>query len=266
VLALLAGIGAGVVVLGIASFDELAAAIRFAWQFERLGRNAQGCLEYRHRQTGIVFVKLPGGAFLMGSPEDEDGRSTEEFQHQVALSAFLIAKYEVTQAEWRRVMGSEPAWSKGEDLPVESVTWDDCQEFCEKSGLSLPSEAQWEYACRAGTTGPFAGVLDELGWCSENSQSRTHAVGEKRPNGFGLHDMHGNVWEWCLDAYERDFYRGPVAAVKDPLCEGIGRVPRVLRGTGWSYHFGGCRSALRHHADPRYRSDEVGFRPARSVP
>jgi formylglycine-generating enzyme required for sulfatase activity len=264
-LALLAATAAGVVVLAIASFDEIAAAIRFAWQFERLGRNAQGCLEYRHRQTGIVFVKVPGGTFLMGSPEDEKGRIGDELQHHVTRSPFLIAKHEVTQAQWRRVMGSDPSGFKGDELPVETVSWEDCQEFCKKTGLALPSEAQWEYACRAGTTGPFAGELGTLGWYDGNSQGRTHPVGKQQPNGFGIHDMYGNVWEWCRDAYDEGFYRES-AGVTDPVCEKSGSVHPVLRGGGWWDDAGDCRSASRGRDHPRRRLDIFGLRPSRSLP
>jgi formylglycine-generating enzyme required for sulfatase activity len=264
-LALLAGIVGGVIVLGIAFFDELVSAIRFAWHFERLGRNAQGCMEYRHRQTGIVFVKVPGGSFLMGSPKNEAGRQTHEFQHQVTLSPFLIAKYEVTQAQWRQVTGSAPSFFKGDDLPVEIVSWEDCQEFCKKTGLALPSEAQWEYACRAGTAVPFAGELPALGWHVDNSQWRTHPVGEKQPNGFGLHDMHGNVLEWCADWYGEDFYRESAGAM-NPVFENSGSEFRVLRGGAWIFVARDCRSAFRVRGHSSNRLNVLGFRPARSVP
>ena len=132
----------------------------------------------------------------MGSPESEWERPV----HEVTLSPFLIAKYEVSQAEWRKVIGSNPPKSKGGDtLPVEQVSWDDCQEFCEKTGLSLPTEAQWEYACRAGKAGRFAGTgqLDDMGWFTEShltslpSPLLPHPVGLKQPNDFGLHGC------WC---------------------------------------------------------------------
>ena len=164
---LVTGILAVVVVAVVAGYrDKLVAWYEFHHRdFERLGRNEQGRPEYRHRQTGIVFVGLPGATFEMGSPKGEAYRQKSEGPvHKVTLSPFLIAKYELTQAEWKGVMGNNPSEPKGDTLPVKNVSWDDCQEFCKKSGLSLPTEAQWEYACRAGTSGPFAGTgnLDDM--------------------------------------------------------------------------------------------------------
>ena len=133
--------------------------VLFLQEYDSLGRNPQGHREYRHEETGIVFVSLPGGTFLMGSREDEDGYSEPDGPvHEVTLSSFMIAKYEVSQAQWEAVMGvgSNPSEFKGENLPVDSVSWDELHTsggFLYRKGFSLPSEAQWEYACRAGTTG-----------------------------------------------------------------------------------------------------------------
>ncbi len=181
--------GLALVVLSVAMVWTYWKEIGFFLKFERLGPNDQGYPEYRHRQTGIVFVGLPGGTFEMGSPGSEAGRMDWEGPvHKVTVSPFLIAKYEVSQAEWGKVMGVNPFRFKGDTLPVEQVSWDDCQEFCTKTGLSLPTEAQWEYTCRAGTSGPFGGtrVLDDMGWYRDNRGGRTHPVGEKSPNDFGL--------------------------------------------------------------------------------
>ena len=193
---------------------------------------------------------LPRGT-ESGSPEGEANRRKSEGPvHEVTLSPFLIAKYEVSQAVWKRVMGASPSEFKGDARPVEQVSWDDCQEFCEKTGLSLPTEAQWEYACRAGKAGAFAGTgeLDDMGWHEGDSSGTTQPIGEKLPNDFGLHDMHGNVSEWCEDWYQADSER------------------RVLRGGGWHNAARFCRSACRGRFFPSTPGIVVGFRPSWSSP
>ena len=152
-------------------------------------------------------------------------------------------------------------------MPVETVSWDDCQEFCRQTGLKLPSEAEWEFACRAGTSGPFAGTgkLDAMGWYDENSADRTHPVGKKTPNDFGIHDMHGNVFEWCQDWYQEDFY-AESAGVTDPLCTNPGSEGRVFRGGCWWSDAGRCRSALRDGDFPWCRYVTFGLRPSVSSP
>jgi len=247
--------------------------IRFRWQFEPLGKNARAYPEYRHRKTGIVFVQLPGGTFWMGAqkkdPEgqnyDPEAKKDEGPVHEVHLSPFLIAKYEVSQAEWEKVMGNNPSHFKGDHLPAETVSWNDCQEFCRKMGWKLPSEAEWEYACRAGASGPYAGALDELAWYSVNSGGKTHSVGRKKPNAFGLHDMHGNVWEWCEDIHDEDFYSGPEASGTDPICAS-GSGIRVFRGGCWGDRAWNCRSAYRYMLHPGERFRILGFRPCRPLP
>jgi formylglycine-generating enzyme required for sulfatase activity len=262
--ALLTGVALAVVV-GVVGWVNRE-HIRFFLEFESLGLNAQGLPEYRHRKTDIIFVKLPGGKFLMGSPEDEKGRlGSEGPQHEVEVSPFVIGKYEVTQAEWRKVMGSEPSGFRGDDLPVERVSWHDCQEFCRNTGLRLPTEAEWEYACRAGSDEAFCfgddtSRLREYAWYTENSASKTHPVGRKKPNAFGLYDMHGNVGEWCEDVFRGDFLPR-----RDPFTSAPSKV-RALRGGGWPCDAGLCRSALRDHSHPWIRYGLVGFRPARSIP
>ncbi len=163
-------------------------------------------------------------------------------------------------------MGSNPGASKrGDTLAVESVSWEDCQEFCEKTKLSLPTEAQWEYACRAGKAGSVAGTgnLDDMGWHQQNSGGTTHPVGEKQPNDFGLHDMHGNVWELCEDWFQEDFYQESTGA-RDPLCENSDSGYRVARGGAWISDAKFCRSANRSPFSQALAS--TGFRPAWSPP
>ena len=241
------------------------------------GSNEQGFAEFEHEETGILFVLLPGGDFLMGTPPDEEGRWQDEGPlHLVTLSAFLVGKYEVTQAQWEAVMGFNPSYFQGEqleegvesqELPVERVSWQDVVEFSALSGFSLPSEAQWEYACRAGRSGPFAGngVLADMGWYVENSGGRPHAVGRKRPNAFGLYDFHGNLYEWCLDVYQEGFYATKAARGLDPVCQGAG-VYRVVRGGGWFYEPGSCRSGNRFAIESVASGNRrLGLRPVISL-
>ena len=237
--------------------------------FESLGRNEQGYPEYRHRGTGIVFVGLPGGTFEMGrSPGNEALRSDYEGPvHKVTLSPFLIAKYEVTQAQWKAVMGNNPSDYGGRALPVHNVSWEDCQDFCEKTGFSLPTEAQWEHACRAGTSGAYAGTgtLDDMGWYRKPGGRLTNTVGQKLPNDFGLHDMHGNVFEWCEDWYQADFYQESAGA-RDPLCENSGSGWRVLRGGSYRGFHRACRSAWRGNLSQSVKHKWIGLRPSWSSP
>lgn len=213
--------------------------------------------------TGLLLVLLPGGTFVMGSPEDSKYHRRDEHQHDVTLSPFLIAKYEVRQVVWERVTGSNPAGFKGESFPVETINWPDCQEFCKKLGLSVPSEAQWEYACRAGTRGPHygSGVFGEIAWYKDNSGHTSHPVGKKKPNAFGLHDMHGNLWEYCHDWYDPDFYTKPEATVPDPV-NASGRRGKVVRGGDWNAPAKACTSAIRWVYGWLDRHLVVGLRPA----
>ena len=177
-------------------------------------------------------------------------------------------------------MGSNPSSFKGDDLPVEQVSWDDIQEFEEKTGLTLPTESQWAYACRGGTQTAFSfgsgescddwgcAACDEWDasmWYCGNSENRTHEVGTKAANPFGLHGMHGNVWEWIEDWYQGDFYAESAGAT-DPLCTNPSSGLRVLRGGGWYYTARYCRSAVRLWDYPWYRRDILGFRPSAPSP
>lgn len=254
------------------------------WQdFTSIGTNTQGYREYRHRATGIVFVRLPGGRSLLGSPAGEEWRGTDEGPlREVGLSPFLIAKFETTQAQWQDVTGGNPAHFQGRQapdvdsgvLPVERVSWDDCQAFCESTGLCLPTEEQWEYACRAGTETPFSvgeSITAEQAnyngnpWPSfaatKENRQRTLPVGSFPANPFGLHDMHGNVGEWCTDTYDGRPGVGS-AAQREGTERRSDPTLRVVRGGGWDSFGADCRSAGREafHADVIARLSDVGVR------
>lgn len=214
------------------------------------------------------FALVPSGSFTMGISSNEEGHSSDENQVEVTLSqSFWLAKTEVTQAQWEAVVGSNPSQFKGPNLPVEGVSWEDVQAFIAKLNekqilpqgwkFALPTEAQWEYACRAGEKGPYSGgSLGDVGWYDDNSGSKTHEVGQKKPNALGLYDMHGNVYEWCADWYE-DTLTGGI----DPGGPSSGDY-RVGRGGSWGNGASDCRAALRGRLDPGDRYYDLGFRPA----
>ena len=209
---------------------------------------------------------IPPGRFLMGSPEDEEGRFANEGpRHEEQIgTGFWLFDTPCTQVLWEAVMRRNPSQFKGPDRPVEQVSWDDCQEFVRRLNgrlagleLGLPSEAQWEYACRAGTeTARYHANLKEIAWYYENSGGETHAVGGKLPNEWGLYDMLGNVWEWCSDAWRKDY---SVARGEEP---GVGAsVPRVIRGGSWRYNVAPlARAAYRDRGDPSAQVGDLGFR------
>ncbi len=217
---------------------------------------------------GMKLKLLPAGQFVMGS----DQREADKRTHQVTLTKpFYVGIHEVTQEQYEKVMGTNPSGFKGPQNPVEQVSWEDAVEFCRKLSelpeekaagrvYRLPTEAQWEYACRAGTTteysfGNDAESLGEYSWFFANSGGKTHAVGQKLPNAWGLYDMHGNVFEWCMDRYG-DYPRG---SVTDPVGASSGS-NRVCRGGSWIYAAEGCRSAIRKRDYPSDRNDDYGFR------
>jgi len=216
-------------------------------------------------KTIMTFAFCPAGSFTMGAPSSETGSCSDENQVCVTIrKGFWMAKTEVTQAQWRAVLGSNPSRFTGDDLPVENVSWDDTQEFIKKlngSGImpdgwnmALPTEAQWEYACRAGEAGSYSGgSLDQVAWYGKNSEFHTQAVGTKKPNTWGLHDMHGNVWEWCSDWYSDTLPGGT-----DPTGPDSG-VLRVRRGGSRGDEASFCRAARRYAYYPNSRP---GFRPA----
>jgi formylglycine-generating enzyme required for sulfatase activity len=221
----------------------------------------------------MEFVWIEGGEFLMGcGASDTECDDDEKPAHKVRVDGFWMGQYEVTQAQWQKLMGSNPSSFEGENRPVEQVSWDDAQEFIKKlnsrSGMTfrLPTEAEWEYAARAGTKtvysfGDNVNKLGEYAWYSANSGSQTHPVGQKKPNVWGLYDMHGNVWEWCADWYDSSYYaKDPSENPSGPS----GGSSRVLRGGCWPSDARHVRSALRGIDAPADRDDFIGFRLVRT--
>ena len=219
------------------------------------------------QRTKITVCWLPPGTFTMGSPASEAGRSNDETQVQVRISrGFWLAKYECIQKTWRDVMGNNPSHFRGDSLPVDSVSWDDCQKFIGRLRspnpawrFSLPSEAQWEYACRAGTTLSYAGALELVGWYDLNSGGKTHSIGQRIGNAWGLRDMHGNVFEWCSDRCSEKLSAYPAQMATDPTGSGTGTF-RICRGGSWYRDASRCRSAFRQACPPDFRDDSLGFR------
>ena len=231
---------------------------------------------------GMGFVYIPGGTFIMGSPLHEYGRDDNERQHQVTLTrGFYMQSTEVTQGQWKAIMGNNPSHflNCGWDCPVEQVNWYEVQEFIKKLNevektrrYRLPTEAEWEYACRAGSTtgfhsGEIAGdksgyddILDQVGWYYRNSEKGTHQVSQKTTNAWGLYDMHGNVWEWCQD-WQRKY---PFNAVTDPEGAETGQA-RIRRGGSWSEYPLFCRSAYRSWYEPKDATPDLGFRLVRDA-
>ena len=208
------------------------------------------------------MVYVSGGTFIMGGDESSDQTPT----HSVTLSSYYICKYEVTQALWRAVMGSNPSKFKGDNLPVEQVSWNDCQTFINRlnsytgRNFRLPTEAEWEFAARGGNYSrryKYSGsnYIGDVAWYTDNSGNRTHPVGTKQANELGLYDMSGNVWEWCSDWY------GSYSSYSqnDPTGPNSGS-DRVIRGGCWSFPARGCRSFIRFHITPGGHSYYIGLR------
>ena len=226
------------------------------------------------------MVYIFPGTFMMGSPFSEPKRDKDEKQHRVTLTkGFYMGATEVTQGQWREIVGNDPSKFKGNNRPVENVSWNDCQEFIRKlnrqeggNKYRLPTEAEWEYACRAGTTTPFStgscistdqanydGNYPMTGCSKGRYREKTIDVASFSPNAWGLYDMHGNVWEWCEDCYG-DY---PSSYVTDPEGPSIGSI-RVDRGGSWAGRAGFCRSADRYFDPPALGGSYLGFRLART--
>ena len=240
-------------------------------------------VEFKAAKTGDTrTITLPGGStmemifcepgvFTMGSPTSEAGRYDDETQHKVTLTkGFWIGKYEVTQEQWTSVMGYNPSEFKGDDFPVENVSWDDCQQFIHQvnahmnHGARLPTEAEWEYACRAGSTGAYGGSgrLGDMGWYYGNSGETTHAVGRKNANAWGIYDMHGNVSEWCQDRSGGRYYDDVEDPQGPPTDTSLFKGNyRVVRGGEWKYaRAEKCRSAYRTECSGGNQLEYIGFR------
>ena len=234
------------------------------------------------KEINLKLVKCPAGSFMMGSQKNELGHGSDEILHKVTLSKpFYIGIYEVTQNQYKAIEKNNPSFFKGDNKPVEQICWDDAKDFCKKLNIryknllpkgyvfDLPTEAQWEYACRAGTTNALNNGknltiadgtcpnLDEVAWYSKNSEKSSHIVGQKKPNAWGIYDMHGNVGEWCRD-WCMDY-------TDKELVDPFGITPdssRVNRGGGWFDIPARCRSAFRCGDEPDIGYKYLGFRVA----
>ncbi len=220
------------------------------------------------------MVKVAGGTFTMGaSASDSEADSDEKPAHRVTLSGYYIGKYEVTQKQWVEIMGSNPSYFKGDNLPVEKVSWDDIQEFLRKlnakTGMSfrLPTEAEWEFAAHGGNSSrgyKYSGSdnIDSVAWYYDNSGNKTHPVGTKSPNELGIYDMSGNVCEWCQDWFDANYYsNSPLSNPKGPSSGAY----RVLRGGSWNINARYCRVSFRNNNAPGNGRDYCGFRLAASL-
>jgi formylglycine-generating enzyme required for sulfatase activity len=252
----------------------------------------------RDRASGVEMLLVPAGSFVMGkSPGDSQAFASELPAHQVALTEpFYLGRFEVTQEEWLRVLGGNPSrFQESRDreqeiarlmqegktrqeaesqaapataalvtarLPVDSLNWADAAQFCRKTGLRLPTEAEWEFACRAGIREARYGALDTVAWHAGNAQGRPHQVGTKASNALGFHDMLGNIWEWCADWYDGDAYAERELGIADPLGPDDGDF-RVLRGGSWDHDASLVRSSHRGDVTPEYANSSFGLRVAR---
>lgn len=242
----------------------------FVYRHDRFWAALSG-LEYLQgavSHPAAEFVLIPQGEFMMGDPAGELSAHRVEIQ-----KPFLLARTPMTQRVWRGLVGStglikSPSHFNGDRRPVEQVSWNYATAWCAANGLRLPSESEWEYACRAGTTTPYffgdsEGELGNYAWFRDNSGLHTNDVGGKQTNAFGLHDMYGNVWEWVQDTYESTYVNAPTDG---RAWETLGASLRVFRGGSWNSIAWRCRSAIRSRNEPDLRINNLGFRPAMSLP
>jgi formylglycine-generating enzyme required for sulfatase activity len=245
----------------------------------KIGRSScENCLDNTERSdqleaivrdphTGIEFLFVPGGHFMMGDLFDE-GLETEKPLHRVHLDRYYISKYPVTQKQWMRLMPENTSRFQGDNQPVEQISWDDVQIFIERISdtisaeysVDLPSEAQWEYAARSGGRNEkYAGSsdADHVAWYDDNSHGNTHPVGMKAPNGLGIHDMSGNVWEWCQDSFQTDAYQ--YHDQENPVMISNER-DRVIRGGSWNVDSWSVRCARRNRLPQDLYGPGLGFR------
>ena len=241
-------------------------------------------------ESGIEMALIPAGKFTMGDKDEVDAQP-----HEIFVSSFYIDKYPVTQQQYKKVMSENPSRWKSDKNPVEQVRWSDAVKYCntrsrkeglqpcydlqtwrcnfDANGYRLPTEAEWEYACRAGTTtkyffGNDSSKLTDYAWLDENSSGKPHPVGQKKPNPWGLYDMSGNVWQWCNDFYQVDYYQQ--SPEKNPRGPDDGET-KVVRGGAWKFSADSCRSGYRYNEDPGYSDvcfgyDIYGFRCVRNAP
>ncbi len=225
----------------------------------------------------MTFVKIPAGTFIMGTPVTELERNLDEDpQHEVMISKpYYLGLYEVTQKQWTALIDNNPSQYPGDNRPVEEVSWEDSQTFAQKMNelgqgrFRLPTEAEWEHACRAGTTTAFywgedtdRSQIADYAWYEDNSGKQTHDVGLKKPNPWGLFDMSGNVYEWCRDWHEKPY---STRYTTDPRGPKTGK-KRIRRGGNWTVNAGSCRSGNRFDASPDLRSPGTGLRLLREYP
>ena len=256
------GVLLGVVALLVAA---VAVAALFLWIAD-----SRKAAQIKKNRVGMEFVPVPAGSFMMGS---DTTRNNESPAHQVTIThGFLMERYEVTAAQWKAVMSRDPYNFKGDNYPVQFVSWNQAQEFIQRLNqlndgytYRLPTEAEWEYACRAGTTGNYADELDWIAWYESNSDDKVHPVGARHPNAWGLYDMEGNLWEYCQDWYSENFYSQSPSSDPQGPASGQERVERggSFRDSGpssASYDGSNLRSSARRGIHPDGVPDSEGFR------